>query len=75
MAGLTLAQAEAQLAAYLAAETKVLTGQRVEIDGQSLTRANLEQIQTGIDAWNKRVQELSARAGGTGRSRTVAPNW
>lgn len=75
MAGLTLAQAETQLAAYLAAETKVLSGQRVEIDGQSLTRANLEQIQAGIDAWNKRVQELSARASGTGRSRTVCPNW
>lgn len=75
MAGITLAQAESQLAAYLAAETKVLAGQRVEIDGQSLTRANLEQIQSGIDAWNKRVQELSARSSGTGRSRTVAPNW
>ena len=75
MAGLTLAQAEAQLAAYLAAETKVLAGQRVEIDGQSLTRAHLEFIQIGIDTWNKRVQELSARASGTGRSRTVAPYW
>ena len=43
MAGITLAQAEAKLAEYLAAETKVLKGQKVEIDGESLTRglANL----------------------------------
>ena len=75
MAGLTLAQAETQLAAYLAAETKVLAGQRVEIDGQSLSRADLETIQAGIDAWDKRVKVLSAAASGTGRSRNVAPNW
>ena len=75
MAGLTLAQAETQLAAYLAAETKVLAGQRVEIDGQSLTRANLEMIQSGIDAWDKRVKNLSAAASGNGRARTVAPSW
>lgn len=75
MAGITLAQAETQLAAYLAAETKVLAGQRVEIDGQSLTRANLEQIQAGIDAWDKRVKALSNSGSGIGRSRTVAPSW
>ena len=75
MAGITLAQAEAQLAEYLAAETKVLAGQRVEIDGQSLTRANLEQIQLGIDAWNKRVQNLSATTSGRGRSVDAAPRW
>ncbi|MEY2873738.1 MAG: hypothetical protein RLZZ373_1109 [Pseudomonadota bacterium] len=75
MAGITLAQAEAQLAAYLAAETKVLSGQRVEIDGQSLSRADLEKIQAGIDAWDKRVKTLSAAGSGRGRSVTVAPNW
>jgi hypothetical protein len=36
MAGITLAQAEAQLALYLAAETKILAGQKVEIDGQAV---------------------------------------
>lgn len=75
MAGITLAQAEAKLAEYLAAETKVLLGQKVEIDGQALSRANLQQIQDGIDAWNKRVQNLSAAASGRGRARTVAPGW
>lgn len=75
MAGITLAQAEAKLAEYLAAETKILTGQRVEIDGKSLTRANLETIQAGIATWDRRVKELSAGAGGRGRARTVQPSW
>lgn len=75
MAGLTLAQAETQLAAYLAAETKILTGQRVEIDGQSLTRANLEMVQAGIKVWDERVKNLSAASSGRGRAVNVAPSW
>ena len=75
MAGLTLAQAEAQLAAYLAAETKILTGQKVEIDGQALTRANLEMVQKGVTLWDARVKNLSAASSGTGRSVNVAPRW
>lgn len=75
MAGIDLATAEARLAAYLAAEAKVLAGQRVEIDGQSLTRANLEQIQSGIDRWDAKVKELSASAAGRGRARTVKAGW
>lgn len=75
MAGITLAQAEAKLAEYLAAESKVLKGQKVEIDGEALTRADLDMIQRGIDSWNKRVQNLAASSSGVGRSRTVSPRW
>jgi len=75
MAGITLAQAEAKLDEYLAAETKVLKGQSVSIDGETLTRANLDFIQRGIDSWNKRVQNLSAAASGRGRARTVVPGF
>lgn len=71
MAGITLAQAQAQLDAYLAAETAVLSGQSYEIAGRKLTRANLGDIQTGITLWNQRVQALAARASG-GR-RAIAP--
>lgn len=71
MAGLTLAQAEAQLAAYLAAETKVLAGQEYEIAGRRLRRANLAEIRDGIRIWNERVGELSSRALGRGRGRTI----
>lgn len=75
MAGITLAQAQTKLDEYLAAETKVLKGQSVSIDGETLTRANLDLIQRGIDAWDRRVKTLSGAAGGLGRVRTVRPGW
>lgn len=59
MAGITQAQAEAQLALYLAAEEAVLANQSYTINGRSLTRANLNEIQAGITAWDRRVQRLS----------------
>jgi hypothetical protein len=71
MAGITLAQAETQLALYLAAEAKVLAGQSYEIAGRRLTRANLVEIQTGITTWDARVKSLSARASSRGRTRTI----
>lgn len=75
MAGITLAQAQAQLDAYLAAETAVLSGQSYEIAGRKLTRANLDLIQKGIETWNNRVITLSARASGRPRAITPRPNW
>ena len=71
MAGITLTQAQAQLDAYLAAETAVLGGQSYEIAGRKLTRANLSEIQAGIEIWNNRVVTLSNKANGRSRSRTV----
>lgn len=71
MAGITLVQAEAQLALYLAAEEKVLSGQSYEIAGRKLSRADLASIQAGIKTWDERVKELAARASSRGRSRTV----
>lgn len=59
MAGITLAQAETQLATYLAAETAILAGQAYSIAGRSLTRADLAAVQQGIELWNRRVQRLS----------------
>lgn len=75
MAGITLTQAETQLAAYLAAETKVLSGQSYDFNGRSLTRANLSEIRSGITTWDRRVKELSAKVNGTGRARIIAPRW
>lgn len=71
MAGITLVQAEAQLAAYLAAETAVLSGQSYEIAGRRLTRADLETIQKGIEIWSARVDTLTAAVEGAGRVRTI----
>lgn len=71
MAGITLAQAEAQLALYLAAEEKVLSGQSYEIAGRKLTRANLAEIQQGVATWNQRARELTTAATGRSRARTI----
>ena len=73
MAGITLAQAEVQLAAYLAAETAVLSGQMYEIAGRTLRRADLEQIRLGIEIWDARVKALNIAAQGRTRARTIVP--
>jgi hypothetical protein len=62
MSGVTAAQAEAQLAAYLAAETAVLLGQSYTIAGRSLTRANLKDIREGIEYWSAKAAS-AARTG------------
>ena len=73
MAGITLAQAQTQLEAYLAAETAVLTGQSYELAGRRLNRANLAEIQQGIALWDGKVKQLSSRATGRGRVVTMRP--
>lgn len=72
MAGITLEQAQAQLDAYLAAEMAVLGGQEYEIAGRRLRRANLAEIQAGIDRWDRKVKELSIKSRGRGRG--IIPN-
>jgi hypothetical protein len=71
MAGITLTQAQTQLNAYLAAETAVLSGQRYEIAGRMLMRANLAEIQAGILTWNNQVVTLTNQANGRSRARSV----
>lgn len=71
MAGITLTQAQTKLAAYLDAETAVLSGQRYEIAGRMLQRADLAQIREGVTTWDARVKTLSAAGTGRTRSRTV----
>lgn len=71
MAGITLSQAQTQLTAYLAAETAVLSGQRYEIAGRMMQRADLVAIRDGIATWDARVKTLSSSAAGRSRARTV----
>jgi hypothetical protein len=59
MAGITLAQAEAQLAVWIAASTAVALGQSYTIAGQSLTRANAAVIRENIKFWDSQVKELT----------------
>lgn len=73
MAGITIAQAEAKLALYLSALDKIILGQKVEIDGQALTRANLADVESAINSWDQRVKQLSNSAAGRGRARVIFP--
>jgi hypothetical protein len=68
MAGITLAQAEAQLALWLTASEKVAKGQSYTIGDRSLTRADAGRIQSMIDFWDKKCQEL---AGSTNTARKI----
>jgi len=59
MAGIALAQAEAKLALWLAAEDAVANSQSYTMGSRSMTRANLREIRETIDYWERRVQRLS----------------
>ena len=65
MAGITLAQAEAQLALWLAASTAIAErGQKYTIGDRTLDRANLGEIKSMITYWDEKVSKLSAAATG-----------
>ena len=73
MAGITLANAEAQLALWLAADAAVATGQEYTIGGRTLKRADAGEITKKIDYWNSKVQTLSAGGNGGMRVRGITP--
>jgi hypothetical protein len=52
MAGITLAQAEAKLAEWMAADTAVASGQAYKIHGREMTRANAAEIMANIEKWD-----------------------
>jgi len=70
MAGITLSQAETQLALWLEAETSVATGQAYSIGGRSLTRVNANYIGERIKFWDSMVKRLS---GGGVNVRNITP--
>jgi len=59
MSGITLAQAQAQLDAWLAASLAVANNQSYSIAGRSLTRANASDISDQVDKWQMMVNKLS----------------
>jgi len=61
---ITLAQAEAKLAAWMAADDAVASGQSYSIGGRSLTRANAAEIRNNIDYWNRMCTRLGNSYGG-----------
>lgn len=71
MSGITLAQAQAQLAIWLAADTAVASGQSfTSVSGKALTRANSAEIRKNIDYWDAKVKELS-NASSTGGMKII----
>jgi hypothetical protein len=78
MPGITLAQAQAQLNAWLEASIAVTKKQSYEIDigngRRSLTLVNAEHIQGMITFWQEKVSSLTTSAeGGRRRVRYVVP--
>ena len=73
MAGITLADAEAQLALWLAASTAVAAKQSYAIGGRQLTHADAGEIRNMIDFWDKKAAALGSAAAGGGRLRTIVP--
>lgn len=69
MAGITLAQAEAQLAAWLAADEAVSKGQAYSVGSRSVTRADAAAITEKINFWDRKVQQLQGGSGGGSRVR------
>ena len=57
---ITLTEAQTMLAAYIAAEQKVLQGQSYSIGDRALTRADLREIREGIKYWDKKVDDLAS---------------
>ena len=60
MPGITLAQAEAKLAEWMAADTAVASGQAYSMAGRSLTRANAREIRENIDYWDSKAKSLGS---------------
>jgi len=60
MAGITQAQADAQLTQWLGALDAIAGNQSYTINGRSLTRANLADVQAQVDYWDKKTKSLTA---------------
>ncbi len=71
MAGITLEQARAQLAAWLAASLAVAQGQSYEISGRRLARADAAEVTRNVQYWQQQVSLLTRAATGRSRCRTV----
>lgn len=71
MPAITLAQAQAQLDAWLAASLAVSQGQAYEIAGRRLSRANAAEVLQMVTHWERQVDRLNVAAVGRGRARTI----
>lgn len=70
MAGITLAQAEMQLANFLAILTALGVNAEVTLNGQTFKRHQLPALKEMVDYWNKKVISLTPA---TNRVRQAIP--
>ncbi len=77
MAGITLAQAETHLTAWLAASAAVATGQSYSISvgssSRSVSRADVGEIREMVTYFNGLVNKLTGAAQGRNKTRYVVP--
>ena len=59
MAGITRAQAESQLATWLAANEALSRGQSYRIGDRELTKVDAADVLSQIEFWDAKVKELS----------------
>lgn len=59
MAGITLAQAQAQLDVWLAADAAVASNQSYRVNERQFTKADAQQIRENIQFWDGKVQQLT----------------
>lgn len=71
MPGITLAQAQGRLDAWLEADAAVARNQSYSINNRAMTRADAAEIRQNIDYWQAKVNELSASPGGGRRVRYI----
>lgn len=69
MAGITLAQAQAQLDLWIAASSAVAASQSYSIAGRSLSRVDAGEIREQITYWNSQVERLTRASSGYRRTR------
>lgn len=73
MAGITLTQAETNLAAWLTASEKTAQGKSYTIGGRSLSRSDASEIRDMINFWQGHVTRLSSGGRGGRRMRGGTP--
>lgn len=69
MSSINITVAKEHLDIWLEAEKVVAMGQSYTIGSRSLTRANLSEIRSSIEYWNKKVTELENASKNKGRNK------
>lgn len=64
MPAITLATAQQQLDAWIAADLAVSKGQAYEIAGRKMTRTDAAEITNKIEYWSKQVERLNSSRNG-----------